>query len=244
MEAGGAAAPAAADTKALQKRFWQSGATICTSWLATACYDSWQQRIRSFEAPVFRPPPGLFPPGLLPPGLAPPPGFTELPPGITFPKMKSITGIINDSSEGMPAAFEYSAQAFRRELATIMRELRLHKNPGLAVGQVRICGVPPQHQAAEFADILTRAAEESRGPVRRSCMAFVGGLTKAFEKKECIAGLRMFFDEVYPDLCMEVPRLRNIVMTELVPTLKAVLEDGEMSALQPSLIDAVGCYAA
>jgi len=170
--------------------------------------------------PVFTPPPGLpSPPGL------------ELPPGLPLP-------------EAAPAAFEYTAQAFRRELTNIMRELRLHKNPGLAVSQVRNCSVPRQRQAAEYADILTRAAEESRGPARRICMAFVGGVAKAFEKEECIAGLRMFFDVVYPDLCDEVPRLRSIVMTELFPVLKVVLEDGELGALQSSLVDALGCHAA
>jgi len=195
--------------------------------------------IAALRAPACRPPPGLPPPG-----LPPPPGFIELPPGLPFPEVRPIIGAEHDSSKGAPVAFEYTAQAFRRELAKIMRELRLHKNPGLAVGQVRTCGVPQERQAAEFADILTRSVEESRGPGRRTCMAFVGGLTKAFAKTECIAGLRTFFDEVYPDFCTEVPRLRIIVMTELVPTLKAVLEDREFTALQPSLFDAVGCYVA
>jgi len=195
--------------------------------------------IAALRAPAFRPPPGLPPPG-----LPQPPGFIELPPGLPFPEVRPITGAEHDSSKGTPVAFKYTAQAFSRELAKIMHELRLHRNPGLAVGQVRACGVPQERQAAEFADILTRTVEESRGPVRRTCMAFVGGLTKAFEKTECIKGLRTFLDEVYPDLCTEVPKLRNMVLTELVPTLKAVLEDRELSALQPSLFDAVGCYAA
>mmetsp|Transcript_21804 Transcript_21804/g.42511 ORF Transcript_21804/g.42511 Transcript_21804/m.42511 type:complete len:318 (-) Transcript_21804:263-1216(-) len=185
-------------------------------------------------APAFSPPPGL----------PPPPGLIEPPPGLLFPEVKSVAVGVSNCKQGAIAAFEYSPQAFCRELANIMRELRLHKNPGLAVGQVRVCGVPQQRQAAEFADILTCVAEESRGPVRRTCMAFVGGLTKAFEKEECIKGLRMFFDEVYPDLCTEVLRLPNIVMTELMPTLKVVLEEGELSALKPSLFDAVGCHAA
>lgn len=167
-----------------------------------------------------------------PPGLPPPPGFIEPPPGLA-----------TAGKDDGPTAFEYTVRAFRRELANIMRELRLHKNAGLAVSQVRNCGVPRDRQASEFADILTRTAEETRGPARRTCMAFVGGLTKAFEKEECIAGLRMFFNEVYPDLSTEVPRLRNIVMTELVPTLKAVLEEAELNTLQPSLLDAVGLYA-
>jgi len=195
--------------------------------------------IAALRAPACRPPPGLPPPG-----LPQPPGFIELPPGLPFPEVRPITGAEHDSSKGTPVAFKYTAQAFSRELAKIMRELRLHRNPGLAVGQVRACGVPQERQAAEFADILTRTVEESRGPVRRTCMAFVGGLTKAFEKTECIKGLRTFLDEVYPDLCTEVPKLRNMLLTELVPTLKAVLEDRELSALQPSLFDAVGCYAA
>jgi len=167
-----------------------------------------------------------------PPGLPPPPGFIEPPPGLA-----------TVGKDDGPTGFEYTVQAFRRELANIMRELRLHKNAGLAVSQVRSCGVPRDRQASEFADILTRTAEETRGPARRTCMAFVGGLTKAFEKEECIAGLRMFFNEVYPDLSTEVPRLRNIVMTELVPTLKAVLEEAELNTLQPCLLDAVGLYA-
>jgi len=121
-----------------------------------------------------------------------------------------------------------------------MGELRLHKNVGLAIGQVRACGVPRERQAAEFVDMLTLVVEETRGPARRTFMAFVGGLTKAFDTAECITGLRMFFDEVYPDLCDEVSKLPSIMMTELMPTLKSVLPDGELIALQPSLLDAVG----
>jgi len=179
-----------------------------------------------------------------PPGLPPPPGFIDPPPGLRLSEVKPLAVAVSTCRQGAPVAFDYTPHTFRRELTNIMRELRLHKNPGLAVGQVRICGVPQQRQAAEFVDILTRAAEESRGPVRRTFMAFVAGLTKAFEKEECIKGLRMFFDEVYPDLCTEVLRLPNIVMTELMPTLKVVLEEGELSALKPSLFDAVGCHAA
>jgi len=187
----------------------------------------------TLQACAFRPPPGL----------PPPPGLIEPPPSILFPAVKPFVAV-SDCNEGLPAAFKYTVQAFRRELANIMRELRLHKNPGLAVSQVRICGVPQDRQAAEFADILTRSAEESRGPARRTCMAFVGGLTRAFKKEECIAGLCMFFDEVYPDLYSEIPRLPQIVITELMPTLKSVLDAGELRVLQPSLIGAVGTYAA
>eukprot|EP00419_Tripos_fusus_P031038 CAMPEP_0172779136 /NCGR_PEP_ID=MMETSP1074-20121228/202267_1 /TAXON_ID=2916 /ORGANISM="Ceratium fusus, Strain PA161109" /LENGTH=252 /DNA_ID=CAMNT_0013616091 /DNA_START=139 /DNA_END=895 /DNA_ORIENTATION=- len=71
-----------------------------------------------------------------PPGLPPPPGLIEPPPGLRFPEVKPLVVAISNCKQGAPAAFEYTPQAFRRELANIMRELRLHKNPGLAVGQV------------------------------------------------------------------------------------------------------------
>jgi len=190
-----------------------------------------------------QPPPGLPAPaaqtqrGLVapPPGLAapfslrPPPGFALLPAHLSL--------IAGHAETEMPqSSFQYTPQAFRREAARILRELKLHKNAGLAVRQVRACNVPRQRQAAEFADILTFVAEESRGPARRTGIAFVGGLTKAFEKEACIAGLRLFFHEVYPELLGDVPRLGTIVLTELVPTLKEVFPAEELGDFLPSIM--------
>jgi len=83
----------------------------------------------ALQAPAFRPPPGLPPPD-----LRPPPGFVELPPGLPLPEVRPITGAENHNSEGAPVIFKYTAQAFRRELAKIMRELRLHKKIGFVSG--------------------------------------------------------------------------------------------------------------
>jgi len=193
-----------------------------------------------------RPPPGLPapaaqtqsgfmapPPGLAAPfSLRPPPGFAPLP-----GHLSPVAGL---TEAGTPqSSFNYTTQAFRREAVRILHELKLHKNAGLAVRQVRACNVPRQRQAAEFADILTLVAEESRGPARRTGFAFVGGLTKAFEKEACVAGLQLFFHEVYPELLGDVPRLGNIVLTELVPTLKEVFLAEELGDFLPSIMSIV-----
>lgn len=113
----------------------------------------------------------------------------------------------------------------------MLRELKVHKNVALAVRQVRMHGVPQHRQAAEFVDLLTLVVEETRGPARRICIAFIGGLTKAFEKEECIAGLKTFFSEIYDDLVTEVPNLHKIVALELVPTLRSVFQADELGAM-------------
>merc|ERR1740123_1846395 len=120
-------------------------------------------------------------------GFQPPPG---LPPPADVPRK----------------APEYSIQGFRREAANILRELKLHRNVGLAVSQVRLQGVPQDRQAAEYVDLLTMVLEETRGPARRVCVAFIGGLTK-----------------IYEDLRNEVPDLSKRVASELLPTLNSVL---------------------
>merc|ERR1719437_235966 len=69
--------------------------------------------------------------------------------------------------------------AFRRVLSDIMKELSQGWNVPAAVRRIREQGVPATHQAGEFADILTRAAEESRGAARRAAFAFAAGLAAA-----------------------------------------------------------------
>jgi hypothetical protein len=161
-------------------------------------------------------------PKTAPPDFMPPPGFPH-PPDLILAK-----------------SHEYSVQSFRRDIFNIMRELKFHKTVGVAVRQVRMCNVPRHRQSAEFADILTLAVEETRGPARRMCIAFVGGLTKAFERSCCVAGLRFFFTEIYATLCSEVYNLKSIVISEIMPILKAVLRAKEMETVIPVLRSAVG----
>jgi len=162
-------------------------------------------------------------PMMEPPDFMPPPGLPH-PPNLLW------------------ANYAYSVQTFRRDIFDIMRELKFHKNVGVAVRQVRMRNVPRHRQTAEFADILTLAVEETRGPARRMCIAFVGGLTKAFERSFCVAGLCLFFHEIYATLCSEVFNLKSIVISEIMPTLKAVLRVKELETVMPALRNAVGYY--
>lgn len=131
----------------------------------------------------------------------------------------------------------YNAKNFRKEIVTIMKDLSSDWNVGKAVRRVRAENVPKERQAEEFSDILTRAAEERRGVTRRLSFAFAAGLGAAdvscFDKNECSAGMGTFFQDVYPDLCDEVPRLRSIIAHELVPTLRSVFPANELSLLLP-----------
>jgi len=127
---------------------------------------------------------------------------------------------------------------FRRALANVMKELAKGWNVPAAVHEIREQQVPKDRQAAEFADIITRAAEESRGPARRSSFAFAAGLAaaedeSAFDKEACLKGIGVFFGEVYQDLCQEVPRLPAIMKSELVPTLRSVLPEAKLREQVP-----------
>jgi len=176
----------------------------------------------------------LAPPGLLPPpSMQVPQGFTP-PPGLHPPP--NVQAMWNDS----PMSKAYTLQSFRREVTRVLREVKVHKNIGLAVRQVRMMNVPKHRHADEFSDILTLAVEESRGPARRVCIAFVVGLLNVFDREQCLNGLRLFYKEIYPDLCSEVNNLKNIMLSELMPTLKTVLELEEVEAICSSLVMYVG----
>merc|ERR1719443_2609370 len=131
----------------------------------------------------------------------------------------------------------FDIRAFHRELSATLRDLCADRNVASAVRRVRAQNVPVKFQAAEFANIVTRAAEETRGPARRSSFAFAAGLaaadTSAFDKNACLDGIKVFFNEVYEDLCTEVPRLPAIVSAELVPTLRSVLPLSNLNAILP-----------
>lgn len=140
-----------------------------------------------------------------------------------------------------PTKFELTA--FHKDLAEIVKALVFTDNSGAAVRRVREwkAPVPRECQAQEYADLLTRAAEEPRGLARRRCFAFAAGLCSgktgnAFARKECIAGVDRFFREVYEDLCLEVPRLPAIVARELVPTLALKLPKKELRSVLPGFL--------
>mmetsp|Transcript_31990 Transcript_31990/g.101718 ORF Transcript_31990/g.101718 Transcript_31990/m.101718 type:complete len:706 (-) Transcript_31990:188-2305(-) len=151
-------------------------------------------------------------------------------------------------SQSLPAAQaansttvgSFDPKAFRKVLTATMRELAQGCSVPTAVQRIRSQCVPKERQCAEFADILTRACEESRGPVRRCAFAFVAGLcaaagdSSAFERAQCTAGLAAFFRDVFEDLQEEVPRLPSIIEAELLPTLRSVLPLAELREVTPA----------
>jgi len=187
-------------------------------------------------APEFTPPPGLPPPDA-PPGLE-----LSFPPGLGLGAPTRIA-----SSEPTPPPIRereglFEIKAFRKEMVATLRELSVLRNVSRAVRRVRAQNVPKEFQAAEFADVLTRAAEEPRGGTRRLWWAFAAGLGagvhapdgSAFGLAECQAGLQIFFEDTYPGLCEEIHRLPVAAKAELVPTLQYVFPSEVIEAVLPT----------
>jgi len=131
----------------------------------------------------------------------------------------------------------FNVVAFRKALALILSDLASDKNIPGAVQRIRQEAVPIQFQADLFVDILSRVVEERCGAVRRCELAFLAGLaaaeTSAFDRKECLAGINLFFKDVYGDLCDEVHRLPAIVKSEFLPTVLTVLPLDELNKVVP-----------
>jgi len=120
----------------------------------------------------------------------------------------------------------FNVKEFHRELSNALRDLASDRNVAAAVKRIRGQRVPVSCHTAEFVDVITRAAEEKRGPARRSFFAFAAALMasedSAFDRSRCIEGIAVFFREVYQELCLEVPRLELIVTSEFLPALMSV----------------------
>jgi hypothetical protein len=136
-----------------------------------------------------------------------------------------------------PQSGEFSLKIFRKDLSATLKQLTQDRNVAAAVRRVRSHEVPEKHQAREMTDLLTRAAEEIRGPVRRSFFAFACGLgvadPPAFSRSECLKGVQAFFQDVADELVDEVPRLPQWIAGELVPTLKSVFPEEDLKAVLP-----------
>lgn len=132
----------------------------------------------------------------------------------------------------------FNAATFRRKLSVILKDLHFEYTVAGAVKKIRELSVPLDSQADEFADILTRAAEENRGASRRAAFAFAAGLAasenSAFDRTECLLGAAIFFSDIYEQLCIEVPRLNLIVTAELLPTLRSVFPISELRSILPA----------
>lgn len=135
------------------------------------------------------------------------------------------------------AAEEFDLVAFRRTLSTTLTKLSQDKNVAAAVQYIRLQQVPPQFQADQFVDILSRIVEERRGAIRRCEFAFAAGLAAAedspFERCACFEGIRLFFEDVYGELCQEIQRLPGIMKSEFLPTMYGVFGAADLKHIVP-----------
>lgn len=196
-----------------------------------------QQDFCSAAAPGLLLPQGGVLAAAVPAGFRPPPGL-ELPAAVAPPMAVPYPAVPPAVAPVAPVVFTNAM--FRKELVAILKELDQNRSAVTAVKRVRALQVPVSRQAAEFADILTRAVEEPRGMMRRPILAFAVGLAagqpSAFERSECAAGVNIFFSEVYPELCDEVPRLSKIATSELVPMLRSVFGAEELKPFIPEAL--------
>jgi hypothetical protein len=132
----------------------------------------------------------------------------------------------------------FDVVAFRRALAVIFNDLATEKNIPAAVQRVRLQQVPVDKQPEQFVDILTRIVEERRGAVRRCELAFIAGLgaaeSSAFDRQACLAGIGLFFHDVYDGLCHEVHRLPAIMKSEFMPTVLTVFPASDLNKVVPA----------
>lgn len=199
-----------------------------------ACVETVLPPVPSMLALGLVPPPGL-PPPTAPPGL-------DFPPGLGLVPSKRFVSTEPPPSPIKEREGPFNLKNFRKELVATLRELSVLRNVSRAVRRVRAQNVPKEYQAVEFADLLTRAAEEPRGGTRRLWWAFAAGLGAgvhapdgcAFSIAECQAGLQFFFQDTFPALCEEIHRLPVAAKAELVPTLQYVFPKEVMEAVLPA----------
>lgn len=145
--------------------------------------------------------------------------------------------IVQPSAVVSPLASEFDLVAFRRSLNIMLIKLAAEKNVPAAVQHIREQQVPVEFQAGQFVDILSRVVEERRGAVRRCEFAFAAGLVQGeyspFERAACLSGIALFFEDVYAEMCIEVPRLPAIIKSELLPTMYGVFPIEELNEILP-----------
>merc|ERR1719335_1005460 len=134
-------------------------------------------------------------------------------------------------AEGQSSAPANILTRFHVVLSSVMRELGVTHNTTGAVSRIRGLKLPVAHQASEFANILTRGAEETCSAKRRACFAFAAGLARGtFDSAACAEGVAAFAADL-EDLKEEVPQLPTIIAKELEPTLRPALSEEQLKCL-------------
>jgi len=129
----------------------------------------------------------------------------------------------------------FDLRTFRRQLNEVLKQLGATRDTVSAFRRLDGLQVPAKFQSTEFSNLLTRVAEERCGASRRVMFAFCASLAgKTFDRDMCAKGIQSFFDDVYEDLCEEVPRLPEILKNELVPTMSGPIGADKLKTILPA----------
>jgi len=160
---------------------------------------------------------------------------TAQPPAQPSRKVAAAEPPKSPSKETQQANAPFDLRIFRRQLNEILKELGATRDTVSAFRRLEGVQVPAKFQAPEFSNLLTRIAEEQCSASRRVMFAFSASLAgKTFNRDMCATGIKSFFDDVYEDLCEEVPRLPEILKNELVPTMRATIDADKLNKILPA----------
>eukprot|EP00746_Dinoflagellata_sp_MGD_P162784 gnl/MRDRNA2_/MRDRNA2_90500_c0_seq1.p1 gnl/MRDRNA2_/MRDRNA2_90500_c0~~gnl/MRDRNA2_/MRDRNA2_90500_c0_seq1.p1 ORF type:complete len:754 (+),score=179.82 gnl/MRDRNA2_/MRDRNA2_90500_c0_seq1:101-2362(+) len=142
---------------------------------------------------------------------------------------------ISDTLQQPNAPFDL--RTFRRQLNEVLKQLGATRDTVSAFRRLGGLQVPAKFQATEFSNLVTRIAEERCAASRRVMFAFCASLAgKTFDRDMCAKGIQSFFDDVYEDLCEEVPRLPEILKNELVPTMSGPIGADKLKTILPAAL--------
>lgn len=133
----------------------------------------------------------------------------------------------------------FDRASFHSELWSTLCQLSRDNDVGRATMRIDNQFVPVSDQAAEFVDLITRAVDEPRAKVRDVFFDLVASMAKnrqadgAFSQSSCLEGIESFFFEVFDDLCEEDPRVRAVVLDELMPRFRSTLPASQLAAVVP-----------
>lgn len=129
------------------------------------------------------------------------------------------------------SATAFNIDRFHAELPKVLKELRQSLDIDEAFERITAHGLPSEHQAAEFADLLAAICEMGQANARVAAfkLAVRLFLKGSWQKRAVTDGLERFFGEMYSELKIDLPNLPCIVREELAPALGGLVDAGLLS---------------
>jgi len=136
------------------------------------------------------------------------------------------------------ARFDFDDEGFKREIEKVYRSLRISHDVQDAIDALANIAPAPLRQAIELSNLLSCAVQEGKIEVRKVGFEFLVRLASSACWREQSMGqaLKIFMEEVFPDLNVDVPNLQNILRHELHVALKplvcrGILKDSQLAIL-------------